>query len=68
MKGISTGNNQFNKVKFQKKLLKVEREIFYGDFGGGDIKPTPEQIARKKEREVRQAILDARKPKRGRMS
>ena len=66
MKKISTGNHQFDKVKFQKKLLKLEREIIYGNFGGGDIKPTPEQIARKKEREVRQAILDARKPKRGR--
>ena len=66
MKGSSTGNNQFNKVKFQKKLLKIEREIFYGDFTSGNIEPTPEQIARKKEREVRQAILDAKKPKRGR--
>ena len=67
MKKISTGNHQFDKVKFQKKLLKTQREIFYGDFTSENIEPTPEQIARKKEREIRQAVLDAKKSKRGRL-
>ena len=47
--------------------MKFERELFYGDFTVDNLKPTPEQIARKKEHEIRQAILDAKKPKRGRL-
>ena len=61
MKGISTGNHKFDKVKFQKKIIKFEHEFFYGDFTVDNLKPTPEQIEFKKKRNEKQAKLNAKK-------
>ena len=59
--GKSTGIAKYDKKRVQKKFVKFEREVFYGNFSGGDSKPTPEQIERRKIREEREQALDARK-------
>ena len=59
--GKSTGTPNYDKKRAQKKFVKFEREVFYGNFSGGDSKPTPEQIERRKIREEREQALNDRK-------
>ena len=59
--GLSTGQPKFDKKKIEEKRMKFEREVWYGNFGEGDIKPTPEQIELKKKREEKEVKLAARK-------
>mgnify|MGYP001271027695 FL=1 len=59
--GKSTGIAKYDKKRVQKKFVKFEREVFYGNFSGGDSKPTIEQIERRKIREEREQALNDRK-------
>ena len=59
--GKSTGTPNYDKKRAQKKFVKFEREVFYGNFSGGDSKPTIEQIERRKIREEREQALNDRK-------
>ena len=59
--GKSTGPPTFDKKKIEAKRMKFEREAWYGNFDGGELKPTPEQIEQKKKREEKEVKLAARK-------
>jgi len=50
--GISTGQPIYDKKKAQERKIKFEQEVWYGNFEGNKMKPTPEQIEQKKKREV----------------
>ena len=59
--GLSTGQPKFDKKKIEEKRMKFEREVWYGNFGNDEMKPTPEQIELRKKREEKEAKLAARK-------
>lgn len=61
VKGKSTGVIRYDKKHAQKKFVKFEREMFYGDFSGDNKKPTAEQIALKKKREEREALKESKR-------
>ena len=59
--GVSTGQPKYDKKKAQKRMVKFEREAWYGNFSNDEMKPTPEQIELRKKREEKEAKLAARK-------
>ncbi|MAF44239.1 MAG: hypothetical protein CMI54_08795 [Parcubacteria group bacterium] len=61
MKGTSTGQPQYDKKKAQKREIDRQNQSIHGNFGGGDLKPTPEQLEKRQQREEREKQLEARK-------
>ena len=62
--GLSTGQPKFDKKKIEEKRMKFEREVWYGNFGNDEMKPTPEQIELKKKRKERKLeIIEEKKAK-----
>ena len=59
MKGISTGQPEYDKRKAQKRWLDRERHNIHNDFSA-DLKPTPEQIEKKRKRDELNAKEKAR--------
>ena len=59
MKGISTGQPEYDKRKAQKRWLDRERHNIHNDFSA-DLKPTPEQIEKKRKRDELDAKIKAR--------
>ena len=60
--GTSTGNELFSPKKRKAAQLKrfKKYQTYYTFNSDSDLKPTPEQIANKKKREEKEAILQAR--------
>jgi hypothetical protein len=59
--GKSTGPPTFDKKKIEKKRMKFEREVWYGNFSNDEMKPTTEQIELRKKREEKELKLAVRK-------
>ena len=67
MKGTSTGQPEYNKRKAQKREMDKQNQSIHGNYSS-DLKPTPEQIEKKRKRDEldakRKARLDKKAEKR----
>ena len=59
MKGTSTGQRQYDKRKAQKREMDRQNRAIHGNFSA-DLKPTPEQIEKKRKRDELNAKIKAR--------